>query len=178
MKANEEHIAALHLIGNSFVAHDVPAPIERLVCQIYNTDVSSVNEARYKVFVTGSSEKALPPNYDALKMHIKRVNFQSRIWKLALMPVMQCPEPTGNGWAVNEEDLTTVQWLEGPYAPKEILKTTKCGCKTTACKGGRCACLKVKLRCTALCSCSGCGNKAEELESDEDGESDEDNIDE
>jgi hypothetical protein len=149
VKANNNHISALEMLGNSFSTDHVPAAIERLVCSMYNTAVNSIDEARYEVFKTGSSEKSLPPNHDALKMHIKRVNYQSRIWRLALAPIVQCPGPSGNGWTLTEEGLTTVQWLEGPYAPKDILKTTKCGCKTTACKGGRCACLKSAQLCAA-----------------------------
>lgn len=60
-------------------------------------------------------------------------------------------------WVFNE-DIISTNWLEGDYAPKEILKTTKCGCKAVCCKGARCACHKAGLRCTALRSCKDCSD--------------------
>ena len=170
--ARPDLVIALKLVGTEFTIEDIPTGIEETVCAIYNAKASTVNTARFELFKTGSAEKAMPPNKDALKQHIRRVNYQTKIWKSALCPMMNCPGPQGNGWVLDADDNLSIIWLEGDYAPQSILKTQKCRCATTACKGGRCKCLKEGLRCTALCACINCENQTDPLESDGEADSD------
>jgi len=176
--SDQNHLKALSGFGQHFQLSVVPEGIENLVCKIYNSAVSSVNDARYELFRTGSAtDRSLPPNYDALTLHCKRANYQTKVWRSALMPIMNCPSPDNQGWKIVDEQLE-IAWLSEPHAPSDILKTRKCSCKKTNCKGGKCLCVQDKLRCTALCSCLNCENKmVENLSSDEDLD-DDDNPDE
>ena len=55
-----------------------------LVCQLYGTKARTVNEARHELFCRGGlQERNLPPNKDALLMHVKRANYQTKIWRSA-----------------------------------------------------------------------------------------------
>lgn len=160
VKERPELIDALNSIGNDFSIDELAPGIEELVCAIYNCkNISTVNQARFVIFKSGSSEKALPPTENALEQHVKRANYQAKIWKSALKPMMSCPSPDGNGWIVDDDSNITVTWLTGEYAPKSILKTTSCKCSTTACKTARCKCSKEGLKCTALCGCKNCANQ-------------------
>lgn len=157
MKSKPAHIATLKAIGENFTVDKLPPGVENLVCDIYGSKATTVNAARFQMFKTGGSEKSLPPTADALLQHLRRVHYQTKIWRSALSPMMGCPGPTGNGWKVDGDEIS-VHWLDGDYAPKDILKTTKCGCKVTGCSGGACACHKAGLRCTVLCNCKNCAN--------------------
>ena len=48
-----------------------------------------------------------------------------------------------------------------PSAPESILENVNCGCKS-GCRTKCCSCLKAKLKCTTLYSCSGCTNSTNE----------------
>lgn len=154
------HIQSLALIGRQFELPELSTGIEKYVCSMYNDPSSSVNEARYKLFRTGtSSDRSLPPNQDALKLHVMRANYQCKIWRSAIESKINCPSPHNYGWIVEDETIR-VLWLDQPYAPPNILKTIKCSCKSSRCKSGKCACRKQDMKCTALCMCSLCENGA------------------
>lgn len=173
-KKNEEHLKALALIGINFGMITTPPGIELLVCELYGAKSTTVNEARYELFRGGNSqERCLPPNLDALTLHVKRANYQAKVWRSALKAVIDCPSPDGQGWKV-VDGIISVHWLEQPYAPAEVLQTKRCSC-SKGCKSGRCSCIKAFLVCTALCGCVGCENstKPSEEDSDDGDESDE-----
>jgi len=80
--SDQNHLKALSGFGQHFQLSVVPEGIENLVCKIYNSAVSSVNDARYELFRTGSAtDRSLPPNYDALTLHCKRANYQTKVWR-------------------------------------------------------------------------------------------------
>lgn len=151
------HVDSLRAVGDDFAIDKLPSGIEELVCELYGAKASTINEARFQIFKNGGSEKLLPPTNDALLQHVKRAKYQTKIWRSALKSKMACPGPDANGWCV-EDDKISIHWLTKDYAPKSILKTTKCGCKAKGCNSGQCACFKTGLRCTVLCSCKGCTN--------------------
>lgn len=178
VRQNPVFMQSLSKLGEEFVLNEIPPGIEEFVCKMYGLENKSVNDARYELFKTGSSEKSLPPNKDALLLHLKRVNYQAKIWKSATDAIINPPSPDGHGWCVEGENMS-ITWLTESHAPTNILKTQKCACKT-GCSGGKCSCLKANLKCTALCSCTGCSNKTVELEeaspSDLDDDSDEEDL--
>ena len=49
---------------------------------------------------------AFPPSKACLEQHIRRVNYQVRIWKLANVPISDVPNPwEGHGWQETGEPL-------------------------------------------------------------------------
>ena len=150
-KRNTKHPEALELIGVDFSLSALPPGLEPLVCELYGAKSTTVNAAQYELFRGGNSqERCLPPNLDALQLHVKRVNFQAKVWS-AFIPKIECPSPDGHGWKVTD-DILSIHWLEQPYAPAEVLQTKRCAC-TMGCKTGRCSCIKSFMVCTALCGC-------------------------
>ncbi|CAB3985581.1 Hypothetical predicted protein [Paramuricea clavata] len=57
---------------------------EKFICAIYNCGhMESLNDARFLLFSKTKKPEALPPTKDALELHIKRVHYQSLVWKQA-----------------------------------------------------------------------------------------------
>lgn len=164
---------ALSDIGPDYQISRLPPGMEELVCTIYGSKAKNVAEARFELFVTATTEKSLPPSVDALMMHVKRVNYQSKVWRSALLSRMEAPSPAGHGWKIVDGELA-VHWLEGPYAPSSVLKTVKCGCRKTDCTGRKCLCHMQGLRCTVLCKCGNCSNQSLERQTDNEDDSDDD----
>ena len=52
-------------------------------------------------------------------------------------------------------------------APEEILEFTACGCKNSACSSNRCQCFAVNMKCVGLCNCPNCTNLNEEVKSED-----------
>lgn len=174
IKKHENYLLTLSNLGHRYEINTIPEGLEMVVCQLYGTKARTVNEARHELFCRGGlQERNLPPNKDALLMHVKRANYQTKIWRSALSAMVNCSTPVGNGWVI--EDRLAVHWLTEPYAPTSILKTQKCQCKT-GCKSGRCLCVKSFLVCTDLCSCTNCENVRKQPRSsvEDDNDSDED----
>ena len=142
---------SLAQIGKSFKfdMNTLPA-MEKLICKIYGANTDTVSEARYKLFCSaGATEQSLPPSTDALTQHLRRVCYQTKIWRSAALPCIAPPSPVNYGWMLEEGQLK-VQWLSGPPAPPEVLKIVKCNCKKSGCQGSKCLCASGKLQCTAL----------------------------
>ena len=63
--------------------------LEEYVCELYGVrKETDINKARYKLFTNRTKlpePQKLPPTKDALLLHFKRVNFQTRQWKSALL---------------------------------------------------------------------------------------------
>jgi hypothetical protein len=102
-----------------------------------------VNDARYNLFTQGKfGEDCLPPNKDALVLHIDRCNYVFR----------------NHGWEVDESGNVSVKWLSGLPAMDNILESSSCKCNT-GCKTKRCGFKKEDLECTELCLCCDCQNQ-------------------
>ena len=141
---------------------------EKFICAIYNCGhMESVNDARVLLFSKTKKPEALPPTKDALELHIKRVHYQSLVWKQASCQDPILPNPDGMGWKRESEGgsklvplLMTKEPI--PNACKEIIS---CSCKS-GCTTLRCGCKKAKLFCTGVCGCSvdekiSCKNKCD-----------------
>ena len=132
----------------------------------YDTVQGSINKLRYSMFAKkGLASDRLPPTLDAFMQHLKRVNFQSYIWKNATEPMLNLPSPDGHGWELEQGTLVPVQMTEDA-APKTILEFAYCG-QTCSCTTRRCSCKKLGLSCTDVCRCDPevCSNRVEyELE--------------
>ena len=91
----------------------------------------------------------LPPSRDAFNQHVKRANFQSRIWKESGAPMQNVGDPVNHGWNRDEEGLYHAIGFENTIAPKDIIELVRCGCQT-GCVSQRRRCLKNGLCCTDM----------------------------
>ena len=117
------------------------------------------------------------PTKDAMLKHIKRANFQAKIWKSALQN-NTVPSPNNHGWIV-KNDLISIHWLDQPPALDAILILISCSWKT-GCATKRCSCVRQGLSCTDGCKCTNaCSNKNNQIVdmADDDDEDDEDDGD-
>ena len=90
-KAFDGHSVELlkHLGEESHPNANVFADAEAFVCQLYNkgTEEVHINKERAAVFrKTTKKLDSLPPAQYALQLHLRRVNHQVLIWKMALQP--------------------------------------------------------------------------------------------
>ena len=96
----------------------------------------------------------LPPTDEALELNIKRAHFQAMIWYSALESDPPDIDPCNYGWK-KEEETKTLQPIMLPSgtipAPEKVLRSTRCGCKSTKCSS--CSCAKVRICCTEFCAC-------------------------
>lgn len=112
-------------------------------------------------------EDCLPPNKDALLLHISRANYVSYIWHRCLSPSINAPDFCDHGWQMDGNGDLSVKWLSCLPAMDNILESASCSCKT-GCKNNRCSCRKEEFTCTELCSRKDCENKPSEDSSDKD----------
>jgi hypothetical protein len=179
---NEEFQDAMNLLGESLtISETLYDVIEQMVCCIYGMkDEVSINLVRFKKFCTKKFPQPdqLPPTKDELKQHIKRSNYQSFLWKHALVRD-EVITPVGHGWKDDNGSLEIV-WMENPLAPNSIIELTTCNCGKSICEEN-CQCKILSIECTDLCKCRGnCGNidyKTDESGSEEEnGSNSEDDI--
>ena len=72
----------------------------QFVCSLYqeNKATSNINELQYEIFTKKNvSGNPLPPTLNVLVFHLRRVNYQTFIWKSRSVPVLNLPSPIGNG---------------------------------------------------------------------------------
>lgn len=151
-------------IGQSFtISANLIAEVEQMVCLLYGSTASLVNDARYQLFLSlNGAEQSLPPTSNALHQHLLRSNYQASIWRAASQQFIKPPSPLEHGWKHGEYGLEVV-WMTEPSAPPEVLKTMFCSCKVSGCEGARCSCQKTKLSCTSLCKCTNCNNNVPDV---------------
>ncbi|KAL1268455.1 hypothetical protein QQF64_033818 [Cirrhinus molitorella] len=110
--------------------------LSKYVCHLYGqSSAKTVNDARYKAFCMASSalpERSMPPTSDALYQHCKRANYQAAIMRHSLKGVMCAPSPFGNGWHLEDGELT-VTWMTKNPAPESVLQVVHCSCKQGKC---------------------------------------------
>lgn len=164
MEEDDEFIELFNNMGYSFTYSDeLLCLTEKFVCKFYNyNDVSKVNEARLNSFQLGNyDEQTMPCNLDSLKKHLSRSVYQTAIWRRALTPIMDAPDPSNHGWTV-QTGIVSISWMDLPAAPDAILENVKCGC-SKGCTTNRCSCFKANLGCTSLCRCKSCTNGSQSV---------------
>src|SRR6266516_8049250 len=75
------------------------------------------------------------------------------IWNTSHIAAPCLPCPSQCGWLLKNDQFDP-EMSELPCAPPDIISSIRCSCKQSRCKAP-CKCLKSKLRCTEMCSCSG-----------------------
>ena len=71
----------------------------------------------------------------------------------------EIPYPIDHGWVIDAPDVLSVDWLNGPVAPDDVMEMLSCKCKRQ-CSSPDCVCIKNGLKCTYMCSLQTCGNIA------------------
>ena len=103
---------------------------------------------------------------------MKRVNYQSLVWKQALNTNFEPHSPIGHGLQDNEGRLEIV-WMERKPVPESMLELITCNCRR-ALYGDDCHCRILSLECTDLCKSTGNCENAEYCEKEKDDEEDSD----
>lgn len=160
-RSNEEFVSAFSNLGSSeVVCEETINDLDLFTCRLFGDQTATtVNDARYNAFTKGKfGEDCLPPNKDALLLHITRANYVAYIWRRCLSPTIDAPDFCNHGWQVDESGDVRVKWLSCLPAMDNILESASCNCKT-GCKNRRCKCKKEDLTCTELCGCTECENQ-------------------
>ena len=75
--------------------------IEQMICHLYGMpEEVEVNNVRYKRFCKNKTPepRQLPPTKDELLQLVKCTNYQSYIWKEALVRDLEISPPAGHQW--------------------------------------------------------------------------------
>ena len=162
-----------HLGEESRPNANVLADAEAFVCQLYNKGAEEVhiNKERAAVFrKTTKKLDSLSPTHDALQLHLRRVNHQVLIWKMALQPCPVLPNPDGNGWFYNEEGVLKPKLMTQEEISASCLELAFCGYtrEGNCCANRRCTCVRLALRCSKACKCGDfCRNTRNTLENED-----------
>ena len=93
---------------------------ELFVCKLYGTQCEKVNDARYKLYKTNCAPSLLPPNDDALSLHLQRAVYQCHIWKDTSQQ-LALPSPVDHGWCLRNNCLDIV-WNNRAIADPQDLQ--------------------------------------------------------
>ena len=158
LKINAEEFCELLELGNSeHVSKETLENVRLCFCMLYDTktETSDINYLRYHLFCRKQAKnEALPPTDDSLDLHTMRCNFQTLIWKNALVPMFDIPSPVDKGWYLDEDEMLRPKLMKKDPASQSLIETITCGCKTSKCSK-RCSCSSEVLACTESCLCGG-----------------------
>ncbi|CAG9815718.1 unnamed protein product [Phaedon cochleariae] len=94
-------------LGQSPLEEDVLSNVEKFVVKLYEVDssITCSNDARSYLFGAVRKPEFLPPTTDALRLHIKRCNYQVCVWENAHIPKPSLPRLQDCGWIVQREQV-------------------------------------------------------------------------
>ena len=148
----KEHHGLLKNLGIGELTDDTVQSSETFVYRIYNVHrTDSIDAARHLLYSKTGKPEAMAPTSDALRFHLKRVHYQSMIWRNAHCPTPEPPAPLEMGWRLVDSELQPVLMTLSPI-PDSCLEMFACSCRKQ-CKTRRCKCQKSGLRCTSMCAC-------------------------
>ena len=97
---------------------------EQFVCTLYGRkEDHDVNDVRCKMYCAkrGKCEaNQLPPCKSSLRKHVQRANYQCRIWRETLTPMVNIPDPVTHGWEVGDDGSLEIDWMDYQPAPDEV----------------------------------------------------------
>ena len=108
LKDNARYVRGFMALGDSWDINDeLFNVLEEFVCDLYGKkNRSSVDLLRYQLHCVkgGSVEpELLPPCRSSLMLHVLRANYQTGIWRRAIIALPDTPSPHGQGWEVTGE---------------------------------------------------------------------------
>ena len=72
----------------------------------------------------------MPPCQKTLKLHIKRTNYQTLIWRMSSFSQPQVPSAEGNGWKVDISGLLEIDWYDDNFVPNKLLDILSDKCQS------------------------------------------------
>jgi len=186
-KASPNMLTAFKNLGSTITpTRETEAALEEFVCQLFQpqTKKKDVGQLRWEMFKRSQAEsERLPPTAAVLKQHTLRAHYQAMIWCNDRNPQPNLPPPERYGWRMEDSTYVPIITTLKP-APDAVIELTRCGCGTSKCIGGRCSCKKAGLPCTEMCACEASPEKCMNTEpvnlmidSDDETESDDDDVD-
>ncbi|CAG9822800.1 unnamed protein product, partial [Phaedon cochleariae] len=127
-------------LGQSQLEEDVLSNVEKFVVKLYKVDssITCSNDARRYLFGAVRKPEFLPPTTDALRLHIKRCNYQVCVWENAHIPKPSLPRLQDCGWIVQREQVVPRLIILDPI-PKTCPEIVVCHCKGH-CNTKNCSC--------------------------------------
>ena len=110
-----------------------------------------IDAARHLLFSKTGKPEAMAPTSDALRFHLKRVHYQSMIWRNAHCTTPELPAPSEMGWRLVDSELESVLMTLSTI-PDSCLQMVARSCRKQF-KTRRCKCQKSGLRYTSMCVC-------------------------
>ena len=162
---NEQHQDSLGLLGSQRnLSDDIATQYEAFICDLYarsRMNLRTVDELRYFLFCQNRRQKneLLPPTSDSLLQQLKRVNYQTFVWRKALTAIQHLPQPESNGWVRENSSLKLVYMTKEP-APSSLLELTTCTCQSgcqSSCSYNN-TCLSCSEACYYMASSDMCRN--------------------
>eukprot|EP00794_Sanderia_malayensis_P004496 gene4496-5094_t len=134
LSKSEQHQESLSLPGSQpNLSDEVAAKCEDFICDLYPAHRKmphTVDELRYILFCKKKQKnQMLPPTSHSLLQHLKRVNYQTFIWRMALTAIQNLPDPENHGWVRDGPSLKPVYMTKEP-ALSSLLELTACTCKS------------------------------------------------
>ena len=125
---------SLDILGESLeIEEQHAAQFEHFVCCLYGFPrLKNIDELRFQILQRKCENNGqldpnknvdlanLPPCSSSLKQHVKRSNYQVKIWKLAHENFPEIPDPSQHGWKIGEVSLEPV-WSEEQILPIELV---------------------------------------------------------
>ena len=146
------------------------ADAKAFFCQLYNhgTDGVDIDEERAAAFrKVRNNLDSLPPTNDALRLHIRRANFQCMIWKKAKEPRPSLSSPEGNGWFYKEGVLKP-KLMNQEEVSALCLQLAFCGCLSgNSCISRRCNCVRMSFGCSKGFKCGDACRNTRKISLDE-----------
>ena len=169
LKKDEVPIDAFVQLGTSWnVDQSLTSKLQEFTCRMYaaSSKTCKVNILRHEMFLSKRGEvdsSTLPPCEDSLKQHIQRANYQAGVWRGALLPMPNIPEPDGHGWIKRADGGLDLDWIHGQVAPDAVLELLACQCKRK-CVPDDCPCMVNGFKCIYMCRLQTCENQKVEDE--------------
>ena len=114
-KIFKEHHGLLKNLGIGELTDDTIQSSKRFVCRVYNVNrTDSIDAARHLLFSKTGKPEAMAPTSDALSFHLKRVHYQSMIWRNAHCPTHELPAPLEMGRRLVDAELQPVLMTMSP----------------------------------------------------------------
>ncbi|CAC5416826.1 unnamed protein product [Mytilus coruscus] len=131
LTSSVEFSEGLSCLGETFeeVGEELSKTFERFLCALYGYEINNIDELRFRIFCNAKNIHChlLPATKDAMLKHMKRANFQAKIWKSALEH-NTVPSPNNHGWIV-KNDLISINWLDQLPELDALLILISCSCK-------------------------------------------------
>ena len=116
------------------ICNEDQSVLEHFVCKLYGKPKhTSVDQVRYdKISETFSVKKSIlssshgidlgqmPPCKKVLKLHMQRANYQTLIWRKAVLNYPDLPKPETSGWTENAQGDLEIQWYKDNFIPDEL----------------------------------------------------------